>query len=572
MVDSAADGNQSTEAERLTAAIGQVALGMASTLAWEEAIQAALRVVEGALGADAVMLWRADPEKRTLRLLSSQGVPESGTQQLRDVSYDADTHATEAIRKGEIQVVEDADRLSPRDSLADLWKGQGFRSLVALPLQAAGSTVGVMVYLTRSRRGYGASELNALRTISDIVAAGLENARLHSERMQVEEERERLLTQLREANDRLVAASERERELTRQAEQRAAELDATIASIADAVVVYDREGGILRMNPAAIRMHGYSVEERGLSLEARLQLRRIETPEGQPLALEEAPTLLALRGQTTRGKLVILHPREGETLWALLSASPVRTRDGQLIGAVVVFTDITQLHELQEQRDDLVRTVSHDLRTPLTVIQGQAQLVQMLVGKPGGEPKLKRGAESIFTGAKRMNAMILDLVDSVRLEAKQLRMELAPADLRSFVLELQGRLAGVLAMDRVRVRIPEGLPLVSADLNRLERIFTNLLSNALKYSEPETEVSVGVELQDGMVRVWVSDSGVGIAEEDIPQLFQRFYRAKSGRKAEGLGLGLYITRMLVEAHGGEIWVESQLGKGSTFSFTLPTAA
>jgi len=170
-----------------------------------------------------------------------------------------------------------------------------------------------------------------------------------------------------------------------------------------------------------------------------------------------------------------------------------------------------------------------------------------------------------------MNAMILDLVDSARLEANQLRMEPASVDLRSFVLDLQGRLAGALAMDRVRVQIPEGLPQVSADPNRLERILTNLLSNALKYSEPETEVFVGAERQDGMVRVWVSDSGVGIAEEDIPQLFQRFYRAKSGRKAEGLGLGLYITRMLVEAHGGKIWVESDLGKGSTFSFTLPLA-
>jgi len=129
-------------------------------------------------------------------------------------------------------------------------------------------------------------------------------------------------------------------------------------------------------------------------LEARLPLRRIETSEGQPLALEEAPTLLALRGETTRGTLVTLHPREGETLWALLSASPVRTPDGQLIGAVVVFTDITQLHELQEQRDDLVRTVSHDLRTPLTVIQGQAQLVQMLGGETRGrgQAEARRGS------------------------------------------------------------------------------------------------------------------------------------------------------------------------------------
>jgi two-component system phosphate regulon sensor histidine kinase PhoR len=110
-----------------------------------------------------------------------------------------------------------------------------------------------------------------------------------------------------------------------------------------------------------------------------------------------------------------------------------------------------------------------------------------------------------------------------------------------------------------------------ADPSRLERILTNLISNALKYSPPEAEVVVRAERVDSCLQVSVVDRGIGIAPEDLPHLFERFYRTRGSRKAEGLGLGLYITRMLVEAHGGRIWAESELGKGSTFSFTLPLA-
>jgi two-component system phosphate regulon sensor histidine kinase PhoR len=113
--------------------------------------------------------------------------------------------------------------------------------------------------------------------------------------------------------------------------------------------------------------------------------------------------------------------------------------------------------------------------------------------------------------------------------------------------------------------------LVEADPNRLERILGNLLSNALKYSDPGTEVLVSARNTDGEVTISVVDQGRGIAPEDLPRIFGRFYRSITARKAEGLGLGLHITRLLVEAHGGRIWAESELGKGSSFSFTLPMA-
>jgi signal transduction histidine kinase len=136
------------------------------------------------------------------------------------------------------------------------------------------------------------------------------------------------------------------------------------------------------------------------------------------------------------------------------------------------------------------------------------------------------------------------------------------------VLELKQRLVGVLDTGRLQVEVPAGLSPVCADPDRLERVLTNLLSNGLKYSEDEVRMTA--ETAEGEVRVLVSDRGTGIPHEDLQHLFERFYRAKGTRRTEGLGLGLYISRMLVEAMGGRIWVESEEGKGTTVIVRFPT--
>ena len=140
-----------------------------------------------------------------------------------------------------------------------------------------------------------------------------------------------------------------------------------------------------------------------------------------------------------------------------------------------------------------------------------------------------------------------------------------------YFMDFLQRNAGVLDTDRIQLDVPEELPLVSADYNRLERVFTNLLSNALKYSDTDTPVVVRALQVGEMVEIAITDQGKGIPPDDLPHLFERFYRAQGARKADGIGLGLYIAKALVEAHGGRIWVESEEGKGSTFSFTLPVA-
>lgn len=365
----------------------------------------------------------------------------------------------------------------------------------------------------------------------------------------------------RDITESLRAHQERERIL--------AELDVTISSIADAVLILGPGGRIIRVNPASENILGSTMQDRDLPVSSLPALVSAETAEGKPFPGEALPPLRALRGETVRGVVMIIHRPPGGTIWTSVSAAPICLPDGQLLGSVAIFTDITALHEFQEQHEDLLRAVSHDLRMPLTIIQVQVQLLQRLLERADFDDRARRSTEAITTGAQRMNAMIQDLVDAARLEARQLPLEKRPLHFDSFITDLLERAKGVLEPGRVRLEIPEGLPPVEADPSRLERILLNLLGNALQYSAPGTEVLVRAVRTNQELTVSVSDTGAGISPEDLQHLFERFYRAKGARKGEGLGLGLYITRMLVEAHGGRISVESEPEKGSTFHFSLP---
>ncbi|HEX2923241.1 MAG TPA: ATP-binding protein, partial [Chloroflexota bacterium] len=211
-----------------------------------------------------------------------------------------------------------------------------------------------------------------------------------------------------------------------------------------------------------------------------------------------------------------------------------------------------ELEALKEQRQELLRAVSHDLRSPLTAIQGQAQLMQRFLGMSDKVERSRQSAEAIYSSAKRLNAMIQDLVDAGRLEAGLLKMLLQEVDLHTFVHDLLHRSSDTLDTDRVNNSIPKGLAPVLVDPVRLDQILTNLLSNALKYSSPEDEVTLAAHQEQGRVIVTVADKGIGILPEELPHLFDRTFHSKRPRKAERIGLGLFIVRMLVEAHGGRI--------------------
>ena len=351
-------------------------------------------------------------------------------------------------------------------------------------------------------------------------------------------------------------------------QRQAAELDATINAIADGIIIYDARGGMLQMNAEARRLCGYT-EESSMYPLPELQAR-LRHSDGTSFPQAATPVFRALvQGETVIGETIMLRLPD-RLHWLSMSAAPIRIGDGPPLGAIATLTDTTGLHKLQEELRTFVETVSHDLRAPLATIQGYTELlVDSLVESEEGLGHICE--QAILRGVKRMTVLLEELSDAARMGSGQIFLDPQPLSLSGYLTELLSRHALLLPTQRITLETPTELPEVMADEAHLERILLNLLSNALKYSHPETQLRIQLRRTGAEITIAVIDQGAGIASEDLPRLFERFYRTKDAQQIEGLGLGLYISKSLVEAHGGRIWVESDLGKGSTFSFTLPIA-
>jgi signal transduction histidine kinase len=233
-----------------------------------------------------------------------------------------------------------------------------------------------------------------------------------------------------------------------------------------------------------------------------------------------------------------------------------------------------KLRELSEMKEEFLALTTHDLRSPLTVISG---VISFFTSGRLGEltPEQKNMVAMMERNAQSLIELVNDLLDASKLESGTMRLEIASIDLRGLIDELRETMEPLVREKGLKMEeaLPADLPLVEADRPKLRRILVNLVSNAIKFTSKGGQVTVRAVREDGAVRISVSDTGVGIAPEDVKLLFDKYEQARSRatRGEKGTGLGLYITKQLVELHGGEIKVESELGKGSTFSFTLPVA-
>lgn len=233
----------------------------------------------------------------------------------------------------------------------------------------------------------------------------------------------------------------------------------------------------------------------------------------------------------------------------------------------------SKLRELAEMKEEFLALTTHDLRSPLTVISG---VISFFTSGRLGElsPEQKNMVTMMERNTQNLIELVNDLLDASKLESGTMRLEKTSFDLREVINELRETMLLPLAKEKgikLVETFPADLPFVVADRAKLRRILLNLLSNALKFTSKDGRVEISAELQDERVRLSVSDTGVGIAPEDVDRLFDKYEqtRSRATRGEKGTGLGLYITKQLVELHGSEINVKSELGKGSTFSFTLP---
>ena len=278
--------------------------------------------------------------------------------------------------------------------------------------------------------------------------------------------------------------------LREEAQHRSAELDATLASLADGLIIYSPAGEILLDNPAARRLlDGILIENEYSDLPQWLS-RHAYTPDGKRLEPKHEPGARAAHGKTVTGEVLVFRHKDGTEIRVSVSAAPIRQRDGRISGVVSTYTDITRLTALQQQQQILLQTVSHDLRSPLSVIKGYTQLATESLEEASTNETIRQCLTSIDRSVSRMDVMIQDLVDAARWEGGQLELKREAVDLPRYIDDLLQRVSLVLDTARVQVDMPVELPPVSADYARLERILANLLSNALKYSESGTPVWV----------------------------------------------------------------------------------
>ena len=248
-----------------------------------------------------------------------------------------------------------------------------------------------------------------------------------------------------------------------------------------------------------------------------------------------------------------------------VTATPLQHRGG----CVVVLQDVTELRRLEKVRRDFVANVSHELRTPLASLKLLAETIGS--GAADDPLMLKDYMERIEVEVDRLAQMVDELGELSLIETGQMALDRQPVNIEALVsrsterLEAQAVRAGI----SLELSIAPGLPQPPADERRLEQVLVNLLHNAIKFTPSGGRVSVAAVSDDERVSVSVSDTGIGIAEEDLSRIFERFYKADKSRSSRGTGLGLAIARHVVEAHGGRIWAESREGSGSVFAFSLP---
>lgn len=260
---------------------------------------------------------------------------------------------------------------------------------------------------------------------------------------------------------------------------------------------------------------------------------------------------------------------DGSTRWCAARGEPIRDPDGRISGIAATAADITHIKHLERLREEWTTIIAHDLRQPIGVISSASELIPELYGVRGEELSM---LERIQSAAGTLKRMVEDLLDVSLLEAHHLKLERAWVDPAALVRETANRLRSVTG-DRVEIT-ESGPPLnLRVDPMRIEQVLANLLSNAAKYGDDHAPIQARVDRGATEVRIAVTNRGKGIAADELRRIFDRFARSRttSGSGVPGLGLGLYITKEIVEAHGGHIWAESEPGKTTTFCIALPAA-
>ncbi|KYG01208.1 histidine kinase, partial [Sorangium cellulosum] len=291
-------------------------------------------------------------------------------------------------------------------------------------------------------------------------------------------------------------------------------------------------------------------------------------PGGRPLLHHEMPLVRAARGQGMTCEELWFRRGDGSHIPVVVSAGPVRDDQGTILGAIASYEDVTHFTERERLREEWLSIVAHDLRQPLTAITACAGMLS----RRSEAADIQGWSRKILASVQRIERMAEELLDASKLEARRFSLDRLPMDLRA-QLRAAVDLANMERPERaVVLAADEDVPLVDADAARVDQVVGNLLLNAAKYGDPRAPTRVTLSRREAEVEVAIENRGPGIHPDELPKLFQRFQRLTSGpsrRNLPGTGLGLYICKGIIEAHGGRIWARSEPDETTSFHFTLP---
>ncbi len=444
-------------------------------------------------------------EGNTLYLRASKNMDSSVVQRLNTAVMDS--IAWQVVRSGRPTMLQRESRIAT---------GYLVRSLLYIPLQTPGhGTIGVLGVFNRTKVGkFTENHLFTLTSIAGFAATALENARLFDT---VEKERSRLNALLKHASE--------------------------------AILVVDEEDHLRLWSETAARLFSIPADAKGKSVETCLQNSSLVDLFHQ--AVEQDRRLHAE-----------IELADGQVFNAQLT--PIRN-----VGRVVIMQDITHLKELDRLKSEFVSTVSHDLRTPLTTIQGYIALLDRVGSLNDMQRDFIRKSLNSLT---HITEMISDLLDIGRIEAGY-NLEMVPCRMDEIIGKAVALYADAAEQQQLRLEVdlPDAPLWVHGTPRRLQQVVENLLSNAIKYNRPHGKIYVRAMADEHHVIVKVEDTGIGIPLEEQPRVFERFYRVQSDDTQDiaGTGLGLAIVKSVIEKHKGRVWVESTPGEGSTFAFVLP---
>src|SRR6266481_4612885 len=343
--------------------------------------------------------------------------------------------------------------------------------------------------------------------------------------------------------------------LNRQIGERASGNRAIFSAMRDGLLVVDAERRITLLNAAFQELFALKDDPLGASFLETLRDANVE----------EAISETFRRREPVQREIVIANRQ------LQINSVPMGEENGEIAGAVVLFHDITELKRADEMRRDFVANVSHELRTPLSILRGYIETML-------DDPKMPRGEcarilEVMDQHSKRLGLLANDLLTLAQLESGSSSLQLSAIDLAQFFSGLVRDWKKKLAAKHLKavVDVAKIVPIICADEARLREVFDNLLDNAVKYSSTSGEIRLEADRAGDQIALSVSDDGIGISQEDLPRIFERFYRADKarGRELGGTGLGLAIVKHIAQLHGGRVEAESQLGHGTTVRVVLP---